>query len=220
MGSLVRPLEPVLAIALLSAPASAQESDEPCTVLCSPELNLEPTLTLEHAIAPARLQDVSSNEVTREERELVFESVISLGVPTASPWVGLTLETALRPFEDENQPELESELNLFVLQEEWTHGWGEGHFDVVGQLSPAERPGSSHPYTPKLDFELDLAVMAFHGLPSVHWLRDVEAEVSFDYLATGLPRQDDVIDGQRYLDDASGWSVSFVVSLPVAPLDR
>jgi hypothetical protein len=43
-------------------------------------------------------------------------------------------------------------------------------------------------------------------------------ETLLDYLATGLPRAGDVFpDGRRYLDDASHWSISFVIVLPVAP---
>ena len=49
-------------------------------------------------------------------------------------------------------------------------------------------------------------------------LRNVEAEISLDYLATGLPKAGDVIDGERFLDRASPWSLSFVVVLPLAPL--
>jgi hypothetical protein len=39
-----------------------------------------------------------------------------------------------------------------------------------------------------------------------------------DYVATGLPKAGDVIDGGRFLDDASPWSFSVVFVLPIAPL--
>jgi len=43
-------------------------------------------------------------------------------------------------------------------------------------------------------------------------------ETSLDYLATGIPKKGDVFaDGSRYLDDASHWSLSFVVVIPIAP---
>jgi hypothetical protein len=46
----------------------------------------------------------------------------------------------------------------------------------------------------------------------------VEFETSLDYLATGIPKQNDLFpDGSRFLDDASHWSVSFVFVIPVAP---
>jgi hypothetical protein len=46
----------------------------------------------------------------------------------------------------------------------------------------------------------------------------VEFETSLDYLATGIPKQNDLFpDGSRFLDDASHWSVSFVFVMPVAP---
>lgn len=82
----------------------------------------------------------------------------------------------------------------------------------------AERPHSTTAYTHKLDLELDTALHVFNWLPEGRWLRGVELETSLDYLATGLPRKGDVFpDGSRYLDDASGWSISFVIVLPVAP---
>jgi len=51
-----------------------------------------------------------------------------------------------------------------------------------------------------------------------NWLRNIEFEASLDYLATGLPRRGDVIDGQLYLEDARGWSVSFLLVMPLASL--
>ena len=46
----------------------------------------------------------------------------------------------------------------------------------------------------------------------------MEFETSLDYLATGLPHKGDVFsDGTRYLDDASHWSFSFVIVIPIAP---
>ena len=49
-------------------------------------------------------------------------------------------------------------------------------------------------------------------------MRGVEFETSLDYLATGLPAEGDVFpDGTRFLDDASPWSLSVVVILPIAP---
>jgi hypothetical protein len=49
------------------------------------------------------------------------------------------------------------------------------------------------------------------------WLREVELEGSLDYVATGLPRTRDRIDGITFLEDASPWSFSIVIVLPVAP---
>ena len=59
----------------------------------------------------------------------------------------------------------------------------------------------------------------FSRLPEGHWLRNVEAEVSLDYLATGLPKAGDVIGDDRFLDRASPWSLSFVMVIPLAPLE-
>jgi hypothetical protein len=58
----------------------------------------------------------------------------------------------------------------------------------------------------------------FSRLPEGHWLRNIEAEISLDYLATGLPKAGDTIDDERFLDNASPWSLSFVMVIPLAPL--
>ena len=57
----------------------------------------------------------------------------------------------------------------------------------------------------------------FNRLPQGNWLRNVEAEVSLDYVATGLPKAGDVVAGERFLDNASPWSLSFVFVFPLAP---
>jgi hypothetical protein len=48
------------------------------------------------------------------------------------------------------------------------------------------------------------------------WVAGIELEGSFDYLATGLPRAGDVLGDEIYLDDASPWSLSLVLVLPLA----
>jgi hypothetical protein len=61
-------------------------------------------------------------------------------------------------------------------------------------------------------------VLPFKRLPDGRWLRGVELETSLDYLATGLPKRGDTFpDGTRYLNNASRWSFSIVIVLPVAP---
>ena len=111
-----------------------------------------------------------------------------------------------------------SEVPGTIHDESKTRGWVSSHFDIVDKFSPEERPRSSRAYTHKLDFELDTALHVFNWLPEGRWLRGVEFETSLDYLATGLPRKGDIFpDGSRFLDDASPWSVSFVIVIPVAP---
>jgi hypothetical protein len=48
-------------------------------------------------------------------------------------------------------------------------------------------------------------------------VRGVELEGSLDYVATGLPKRADVIDGVRFLDDANPWSFFLVFVVPIAP---
>lgn len=204
--------------------AHAQDAQEPegtsCTVLCTPELNFEPTLSLGDLIAAPRVEDVATGQRRRLGVDPVFQATLSLGIPTELPYVELTLETIFTPFVDDNALEFEAELNLVFLRKEWTAGWVKAHFDIIDQLSPRARPGGTSAYTHKLDLELDVALYVFNWVAPPSWLRDVSVEASFDYLATGLPRRGDVIDGERYIDDASGWSLSLLVVLPLAPLER
>ena len=147
---------------------------------------------------------------------------VAVDIPTELPRVGFTVETIgfliFLPLEDDNEVEFEFELNLSWLEAEQTGGWVSSHFDIVDKFSPSKRPSDTSAYTHKLDFELDTAVLVFNWLDEGSWLRHIELEASLDYLATGLPQAQDVIDGVRFLDDASPWSFSLVIVAPLAPL--
>ena len=198
----------------------AQERDQ-CAFLCAPELKIEPTLTIENLFSPARVETTENGvvvETVRQGRDRVFELVFAADVPTEIPRVGFTFEAIFSPFRDDTEVELELELNLTWLEPEQTGGWVESHFDIIDKLSPAERPTDTSAYTHKLNIELDTAVLLFKWLPDDNWLRNVELEGSLDYVATGLPKAGDVIGDERFLDDASPWSFSVVVVLPLAPL--
>jgi hypothetical protein len=161
-------------------PASAQE----CKFLCEPALLIEPTITF-------------------EKDATVFETIFALDLSTPIPRVGVTFEGITKPFSDENEVELESELKLYWLEGEQTGGWLSSHFDVVDKFSPAKRTTDRRAYTHKLNLELDTAVALFSRLPESSWLHDVEIEGSLDYVATGLPKE------------ASRWSFSVVFVLPI-----
>jgi hypothetical protein len=62
------------------------------------------------------------------------------------------------------------------------------------------------------------AMMVVYATATFIAVRHEFLEGSLDYVATGLPQTDDVIDGRRYLDNASPWSFSLVFVLPVAPM--
>ena len=198
----------------------AQERDQ-CTFLCAPELKIEPTFTIENLFNPARVETIENGvavETTWQRRDRAFELVFAADVPTEIPRVGFTFETIFSPFRDDTEVELELELNLAWLEPEQTGGWVESHFDIIDKFSPAERPIDTSAYTHKLNFELDTAVFLFNALPEDNWLRNVELEGSLDYVATGLPKAGDVIGNERFLDDASPWSFSLVLVVPLAPL--
>jgi hypothetical protein len=196
--------------------AFAQDAAQ-CRFICEVAWKVEPTITIENLVNRHRVV-TPDGIVERVNRERVFEVVLAVDMATKIPWLGLTAEAITSPFNDDNVVELEFESNFHWLTESMTRGWVTSHFDVVDQLSPAERPDASRAYTHKLDFELDTAVHAFKWLPEGRWLRGVEFETSLDYLATGIPKKGDLFaDGSRYLDDASHWSFSFVFVIPVAP---
>lgn len=203
--------------AFVVIPSVAFAQSEPrCAFLCAPEFKVEPTWTVENLFAPPRIE--SGGTVGRVSRETIFEVIFALDVPTSIPRIGMTFEAAFSPFRDDNDVDLETELNIILLETEETNGWISSHVDIVDQFSPAERPGETRSYTHKLDFEWDTAFHVFSRLPDGHWLRNVEAEISLDYLATGLPKAGDTIDDERFLDNASPWSLSFVMVIPLAPL--
>ena len=204
----------LIALTVGVADASAQ-SEERCQLVCAPELLIEPTWTIENLGRQPRVVESPGSEPRRLSREGVFELVVAIDVPTRWRRVGFTGEMILAPTSTDNEVELEFELNLGLIQPEQTRGWVSSHFDIVDQFGPAERP-HDRAYAHRLDFELDTAVVVFKRASS-GFLRSLEFEVSLDYLASGLPRRGDVIDGVEYLDPASPWSISFVLVIPIAP---
>lgn len=170
----------VLILTMTSTSAQAQT----CRFLCEPTLLIEPTITF-------------------EKDDTVFETIFALDLATPIPRVGVTFEAITKPFSDENDVELESELKLYWLESDQTGGLLSSHFDIVDKFSGAERPTDTRAYTHKLNLELDTAVALFSRLPEANWLHDVEIEGSLDYVATGLPA------------DASRWSFSVVFVFPI-----
>jgi hypothetical protein len=199
------------------ASAHAQDAPRPCRFICDLEWKFEPTFTIENLAHRHRV--VGPDGVPeRVNRERAFETVLALDLKTRLPRLGFTAELSTAPFSDDNSVELEFETNFHWLTERMSRGWVTSHFDVVDQFSPAERPNPSNAYSHKLDFELDTAGHIFKRLPEGRWLRGLELETSLDYLATGLPKKGDVFSGgSRFLDDASHWSFSFIVIIPIAP---
>jgi hypothetical protein len=205
------------AFALLGAPHALGQGVPACRVLCTPEFNIEPTVTFSNLFGSPRIV-TEEGTTMREPRERGFEVIFSVGLPTRLQWLEFTAEAIVLPFDREGTPELEFETNLLWLPPERTGGWVSSHFDIVDKFSPGERPTDRRAYTHKLNFELDTSLSVFNWLPAARWLRGVELEGSLDYVATGLPRKGDQHNGVRFVDDASPWSFSVVVVLPIAPL--
>ena len=196
-------------------PAHAQQPT-PCRLLCVPEFKVEPTITFTNVFASPKTQS-GEELVAREPRAAEFELILSLGLPTRISWLDFTVEAIFLPFDDDSTPELEFETNFVWLPAQRTGGWLGSHFDVVDKFSPAGRPSERRAYTHKLNFELDTSIAVFNWLREGRWLRGVEVEGSLDYVATGLASTGDIVSGGRYLEDASPWSFSVVLVLPIAP---
>lgn len=221
---------------------SLQAQTHNCFLLCTPELKFEPTVTIGNLFRPARvarLEDGIPTEIMQQGREAKFETIFAVDIPTQLPRVGLTFEAIWAPFDGtqenvftgatanelnvrqirDNPVELELELNVHWLRSEQSRGWIGSHFDIVDQYSPSARPKDRGLYTHKLDFELDTAISVFHWLPQRNWLRNLELELSLDYLATGIPKAGDVFPGEEvFLRGESRWSLSILVVIPLAPL--
>ena len=84
----------VICLLLGSVAPTAAQSD-PCRFLCEPTLLVEPTITF-------------------EADATVFETIFALDLATPIPRVGVTFEAITKPFQDENEVELESELKLVL----------------------------------------------------------------------------------------------------------
>jgi hypothetical protein len=230
------PLMAGLTFAVGLSAASEASAQEGCRILCAPDLKFEPTITFENLGNRARV-DVGG-VVEETEGETIFEIIFAVGIPTTIPRVGLTLEAIFAPFKEtdehpftgdtpqdlggeqirDNLPEIEAELNIDLFGEEQTGGWLSSHFDIIDKFSPGELPGDRSVYTHKLNLELDTALHLFNFLPEGRWLRNLELELSIDYMATGIPQAGDLVGDELFLDDASPWSASFVLVMPLAPL--
>lgn len=230
-----------LALLALAVPggAGAQEGDA-CRILCAPDLAFEPTVSIENIAGKHRTATLEGGvlvDTVRAETEAVFEIILSMGIPTEIPRVGLTLEAIWAPFagteanpftgrtardvgKDEirdNAVELEGEINFSLVTFEETGGWLDAHFDVVDQFSPAETPGATGVYTHKLNLELDVATAPLDRIGVGGWLQGVELEGSLDFMVSGIPDGGDRFGDEIHLDDASPWSFSVVLVAPIAP---
>lgn len=101
----------------------------------------------------------------------------------------------------------------------------ETDFEVIPSLGLPTRArismwwtSSARQNVPALNFELDTSLAIFNWLPNGRWLKGVELEGSLDFVASGLPRSGDRLEGVTFVDRASPWSFSVVFVLPIAPM--
>jgi len=222
------------ALLLLPGPAEGQEDDS-CTILCRPDLALEPAVDFEPLGTGARtveFEDGQPIDTTRAALETPFELTFAMGIPTQWSRVELGLDVGWTPFVDadenpfnggtgsviENPVELSFEVSVTVLREKDTGGWAGAEVSVADEFGPAERPDDDRWYTHKLAFALDAALLPFHRFERAGYLQGIELEGSIDYAATGMPQAGDRFSDERILDDESPWSAGLTLVLPVAPL--
>ena len=206
-----------LVMLFLAVPVNGFSQDrDRCRVLCAPELSVQPTATVNNVFAPARIIRADGTP-QRQQRATEFDMVVSVDLPTRISWLEFTIEASVAPFESDNTPELEFEVSLTWLAPERTRRWISSHVDLVDSFSAAGRPADHRAYTHKLDIEAAIDIAVFKWLSQTRWLRSVQVEAALDYLATGLPRSNDVIDGVRFVDKMSPWSFSLAVVLPMLP---
>jgi len=63
----------------VAGPAAAQPA---CRWLCTPDLKVEPTITIEHLFGAARIEELEDGQVvatTTQPREAVFELILAVG---------------------------------------------------------------------------------------------------------------------------------------------
>lgn len=228
----------LLGLGVLAGPAHAQDEgaeDSSCTLLCQPELALEPAVDFEPLTEAARVVEFENGQpadTTRGGLETPFELTLAVDVPTRWPRLELGLDVAWTPLVDaeenpftgregamtENPVEFSAEVSVTLLREEDTGGWVGIEASVADELGPAERPNADRWYTHKLALAIDVAVLPFHRFEHAGYLRGVEFEGSLDFAATGIPQEDDRFPDERFLDDESPWGASVALILPLAPL--
>lgn len=218
-------------------PAHGQNDDsreDGCTILCSPELKVEPAVDIEplsEAPRTVAFDDGQPLDTTQGDLEATFEFTLAMDIPTQWSRVELGLDAAWTPFVDteehpftgrsgsmtENPVELAGEVSVTVLREKDTRGRMGVDVVVADEFGPAERPDANRWYTHKLAFSLEAAVLPLHRLEGAGYFRGVEVEGSIDYAATGVPKEGDRFPDELFLDDASPWGLSVALALPVAP---
>jgi hypothetical protein len=120
-------LAPLLVASWLAGSVHSMAQGTPtCRLLCAPEFKIEPTLTFTNLFGSPRIAD-NQGSVRRQSTEREFELILSLALPTRTPWLEFTVEAIFLPFKRESTPELEFETNLIWLSPERTRGWLSSH---------------------------------------------------------------------------------------------
>ena len=231
-----------------------KDKDKGCDhIICTPKVTFQPSWFLlplgEPArTAPVRIQNGQQvvGEPTEGETNTEFAMLFNVSAPTAIPRVAVFMEMFWFPFlegtenpfteyavgseqlEDSvqlNMPVLEFGVNLTVIPLPATNGWFALAFNVLDTFGPAAEPDDESAYTHKLQFEADAALGIFQWLPKKNPLTKINAFVTLEYTATGLPDEGDIVPaanpgdpGTLFLEDANPWVLDFGLVIPLMPL--
>ena len=108
----------VLTVGIIGETAQAQDEDpEDCTILCSPELALEPAVDFEPVVGAARTVEFEGGQpvdTTEAELETPFELTLAMGIPTQWPRLELGIDASWTPTTDANENPFTGEDGLVI----------------------------------------------------------------------------------------------------------
>jgi polyvinyl alcohol dehydrogenase (cytochrome) len=239
----------------LTPPDPTPEKDKGCDhIICTPKVTFLPSgfllpLGEPARTAPVRIQNGQQvvGEPSEGEAQEEFAMLFNVSAPTFIPRTSVFIEMIWFPFlegkenpfteyavgsdqiDDEdiqlNMPILEFGASFSLIPMKATNGWLGFNVDVLDQFGPAAQPDDESAYTHKLQFEADAVLGIFQWLPKKNPLTKINAFVTLEYLATGLPEEGDIVPaanpgdpGTLFLEDANPWVLDFGLVIPLMPL--
>lgn len=227
----------VSSLALVHVAAAQDDCDK---ILCAPQLTVEPGVQVARVFGSTTVGQLPSGDVLELPREVEPVMIVSVEVPTEIPRISLALSLQWTPFaEDDDNPytgytadQLGVEaidanaaiadmgVSFQLLSFNQTKGVYATNLNLLDQFSPAREPDDARFLTHKLQLEWEGRWGIFKWLSKENYLHDVVLYTTLEYVATGLPdEQDEIPRGERvYLEDASPWGYYTGLRFPLAPL--
>ena len=226
-----------LVLGLLVSGASAASAQGRCRILCAPTVDLMPGVIHTHLFGGPRVRSLSTGSERRLPSASDFELIFAVASQTAVPRLTLFGSVQWLPNVDQqrnpytlytagelggpvhaNAPTATFGLSGALLQASQTQGWADLAANVGDQFSQAARPDDRSSHTHKLDLELIAHVHALAWVPAATYLHRVTIYGILDYVATGLPRADDIVpQGREFLTAARPAALILGLALPITP---